>query len=86
MNAGPGLLRQSQATRRTPLAATHSPTLEIMNTLLRWNPLNELNEMQNKLANIFAHTAGNNGERTIALPDWSLDESPTLALNMPIAV
>ena len=42
-----------------------------MNTLLRWNPLNELNEMQNKLANIFAHTAGNNGERTIALPDWS---------------
>ena len=41
-----------------------------MNSLLRWNPLNELNEVQSRLSTLFGRSAGN-GDRTLGLPDWS---------------
>ncbi len=44
----------------------------IMNTLSGWNPLTELNEMQNRLSNIFGRgVGGHNGDKTLGLPDWS---------------
>ncbi len=42
-----------------------------MNTLLRWNPLNELNEMQSRLSTLFGRSAGPNDDRPLGLPDWS---------------
>lgn len=42
-----------------------------MNTLLRWNPLNEINDMQNKLSTLFGRASGTNGDPTLGLPDWS---------------
>lgn len=42
-----------------------------MNTLIRWNPLIELNQMQNRLSMLFGRTAGGNGDRTLGLADWS---------------
>lgn len=41
-----------------------------MNTLLKWNPLNEINEMQTRLSTLFGRPTGN-GDRTLSLPDWS---------------
>lgn len=42
-----------------------------MNTLSKWNPFNELNEMQNRLTAFFGRPATTNGDRTLGLPDWS---------------
>ena len=42
-----------------------------MNTLIRWNPLNEMNEIQNKLSSFFGKSLGSNGEGRFALADWA---------------
>jgi HSP20 family protein len=43
----------------------------MMNTLLRWNPLNEISDMQSKLSNLFGRTVGAAADPTLNLPDWS---------------
>jgi HSP20 family protein len=43
-----------------------------MNTLLKWNPLNELNEVQNRLSTLFGRSAvRGNGEGAFGLADWA---------------
>ncbi len=42
-----------------------------MNTLAKWNPLNEINEMQSRLSGFFGKPLGNNDEGRFALADWS---------------
>lgn len=40
-----------------------------MNTLLKWNPLQELNEVQNRLASFLGRSVG--GEGAASVPDWT---------------
>lgn len=42
-----------------------------MNTLLKWNPINELNEMQNRLSHLFGRQSQGNGDAGLGLADWS---------------
>jgi HSP20 family protein len=43
-----------------------------MNTLLHWNPIAEINEMQNRLANFFGRSyAREEGEGPGGFPEWS---------------
>jgi Molecular chaperone (small heat shock protein) len=45
-----------------------------MNTLAKWNPFRELDEMQNRLGNFFGgfpNRMGNSNGETLTLPDWS---------------
>jgi len=42
-----------------------------MNTLLRWNPINELGEMQSRLTNLFGRHSHGNGDAGLGLADWS---------------
>lgn len=43
----------------------------IMNTLIRWNPVNEMNEIQNRLSSFFGKSLGSNGDGKLALADWA---------------
>lgn len=42
-----------------------------MNTLTRWKPINEFNEMQNRLSSFIGKALGFNGEDRITLADWA---------------
>ena len=42
-----------------------------MNTLSKWNPINEISEMQSRLSSFFGKPLGNNGESKFALADWA---------------
>ena len=42
-----------------------------MNTLLRWNPLDEVNDIQNRLSSFFGRSGSGNGDRRYGLADWS---------------
>lgn len=44
-----------------------------MNTLVRWNPFRELEDVQNRLATLFNRTssAGNGHEESLAVAEWS---------------
>ncbi|RYD24354.1 MAG: Hsp20/alpha crystallin family protein [Verrucomicrobiaceae bacterium] len=42
-----------------------------MNSMIGWNPLEEISEMQNRLSHLFGRRAGTIGDRNLALPDWS---------------
>lgn len=42
-----------------------------MNTLTKWNPINEINEMQNRLSSIFGRSLGNNNDSRLTLADWT---------------
>ena len=42
-----------------------------MNTLLRWNPLNEVNEIQNRLSSLIARQNSGNGDGNLGIADWS---------------
>lgn len=42
-----------------------------MNSLLRWNPLDEFTDVQNRLSHLLGLRSGPNGDRSLALPDWS---------------
>jgi HSP20 family protein len=42
-----------------------------MNTLSKWNPVNEINEIQNRLSSFFGRSLGNNGDSRFALADWA---------------
>ena len=42
-----------------------------MNTLSRWNPVNEINEIQNRLSSFFGKSLGSNGDGRFALADWT---------------
>jgi HSP20 family protein len=45
-----------------------------MNTLTKWNPFRELDEMQNRLGNFFGgfpNRMGNGNGESVTLPDWS---------------
>lgn len=42
-----------------------------MTTLTKWNPINEINEMQNRLSSFFAKNLSGNGDGRLALADWA---------------
>ncbi|MCE2960365.1 MAG: Hsp20/alpha crystallin family protein [Akkermansiaceae bacterium] len=42
-----------------------------MNTLTKWNPMNEINEIQTRLSSLFGKPLVSNGEDRFALADWA---------------
>jgi HSP20 family protein len=42
-----------------------------MNTLTTWKPINEINEIQNRLSSFIGKTLGTNGNDRFALADWA---------------
>ena len=43
-----------------------------MNSLAKWNPLNELSEIQNKLTSLIGRSSGrSNGDNDLGFPEWA---------------
>ena len=53
-------------------SATRRSQLTTMNTLLKWNPLNELSEVQNRLSTLFGRpTSRSNSDGALGFADWA---------------